>query len=150
MPSKESSNTQVIFKYIPSLSKCILAIQCIWIRPFQSPMNPLAFKLCASTLIHSNKVHFNSKMLSRCQMSFLDSQITQVKFYLPQIKALALKYALELSKLSSYILFTSNKSTSFPKCPRTLQNLNPSHHLQKMLPCKHPHHTCDPVWSAKS
>ena len=54
----------------PSLSKCIFAFECIQITSLQSPMNALAFKLYVSTPIHSNNIHFNSKILWSCQMNY--------------------------------------------------------------------------------
>ena len=70
MLSKKPSNTQVKFKYIPSFSKYILATQCIQITPFKSPMNPLAFKLCTFTPIHSIKSPFQIKIFSWCEIGF--------------------------------------------------------------------------------
>jgi len=52
---------------------------------------------------------------------FLSSQITQVRSSSLQLRAFALKYALEHSNHLSYIFFTSNKSISSPKCLKKLK-----------------------------
>ena len=53
----------------------------------------------------------------------LDFQITQFRFSLQQIKALALKYVLELSNQWSQIFFILNMSTSSLKRLKTLYSL---------------------------
>ena len=70
----------------PLLTKCIFGTQYIWITPFQLPTNLLAFKRCASTPIHSNKVNFIS---ITSQMNSLALKcvwvITQIRFFFIQI-----------------------------------------------------------------